>query len=63
MCRSPAATTAPIIVAAKYIGITSISPEAMFGPKVRAGFIDAPVYGPKKNANTATTSPTTIPTM
>ncbi len=43
-CAKIAAIEEPNIVAAKYIGILLKLLDAIFGPNVRAGFIDAPLY-------------------
>ena len=40
--------------------MSAASPENKLGPNVRAGFMLAPVYPPKRNANIATVEPTTI---
>ena len=42
-----AAKIAPVTVDIRYIGMFVITSDAKFGPMVRAGFIEAPVYGPK----------------
>tara|TARA_B100001778_G_C18324086_1_gene509992 strand:+ start:374 stop:706 length:333 start_codon:yes stop_codon:yes gene_type:complete len=51
------ASTAPITGAMIY-RIKLPSPETIFGPKVLAGFMLAPVSSPKKNASIPTIVPT-----
>ena len=50
-------STAPITGATIY-RIKLPLPVTIFGPKVRAGFILAPVNSPKQNDSVATTKPT-----
>ncbi len=58
-----AASNAPIIVEIKKAGRLKYSPEMIFGPRVLAGFMDAPVNLPKINARIPTTEPTQIDTI
>ena len=63
LMQTRAAKIAPVIVDIRYTGMFAITSDAKFGPIVRAGFIEAPVYGPKYNANNATIIPTMTPTI
>lgn len=50
--------TAPAIGARTYIQRVEMFPETNAGPIERAGFIEAPVYGPAKYASRPTVAPT-----